>query len=325
VHSVPVGAVQQVAPSQAASSQDLCIDLGASWIHGTVSNPVAALAAQHGISTLPTDVVATTLHASNGQLVPAATSQEYEEVYQLFCRDIAVLQQDPNCQVTGAHLSVADVRQQFIASTQLTAAQQQGCDFLINRWIEQEYGAEATMLSALYFDADEPHEGDDVLFPGGYHQVLESLTNCLKPGCILLQHEVQHIQYTDRAAVVRAQTQQGLVKYLSRYVIVTFPLGVLKKCISHGTSTGNLDNSSSSSNPQGSNSMTGSRSIDGHNHAVTGDKLCIAGTKSSSDSSSIDSSGNCNGSTSMFDPPLPIAKVLAISKLGIGLLNKVSL
>eukprot|EP00775_Hariotina_reticulata_P009964 gene9964-10119_t len=190
---------------------------------------MAALASQHGIPTLPTDVVATTLYTSNGQLVPTSTSQEYEELYQLFCQDIEVLQKDANCQVTSTHLSVADVRQQFMASQQLTAAQQQGCNFLINRWIEQEYGADAAELSALYFNADEPNEGDDVLFPGGYSQVLEAVSSCLKPGCVLLQHEVQKIQYTNKGAAVHAQTQQGLVTFWSQYVVVTFPLGVLKK------------------------------------------------------------------------------------------------
>lgn len=130
----------------------------------------------------------------------------------------------------------------------------------------------------MWYDADDPCEGEDVLLTGGYSQLVKAAARNLY-GVILLQHNVTRIRYNARNSrcgcggscqcscsgrssthvIVDVMTPAGAATYCSEQVVVTFPLGVLKA------------------------------------HA-----------------------------DSLFDPPLPAAKLAAISSLGVGLLDKVS-
>ena len=43
-------------------------------------------------------------------------------------------------------------------------------NYLVNAWIEQEYGADSRWLSLRRFDQDAAFSGDDKIFPSGYDQ-----------------------------------------------------------------------------------------------------------------------------------------------------------
>lgn len=58
---------------------------------------------------------------------------------------------------------------------------------LINSTLEQEYGGSASELSGWYGDAGKLFDGEDVIFPGGFSQVITGMAEGLD---IRLSHPV---------------------------------------------------------------------------------------------------------------------------------------
>ena len=87
--------------------------------------------------------------------------------------------------------------------------------------IEQEYAGSAARLSTYWYDSDAPLEGDDVLFPGGYGQLVAHLARGTE---ILTGTTVTAITHTTDGVVVTA----GGRDLRADHAIVTVPLGVLK-------------------------------------------------------------------------------------------------
>lgn len=189
-------------------SLGLPVELGAGWIHGPEGNPISELAARAGARTLATPEESFKVFDHNGRpLENARVEAAYDRLERLLSRasegsDISVraalLELDP-----GA-LSDPAIRFQLASDT------------------EFDYGAPLEQLSALHADGDDPHYGDDVMFPGGYDQIPNFLARGLtvKPG-----HKVSAIEMT--ADEVRVTTGQGV--FGCDYVVVAVPLGVLKK------------------------------------------------------------------------------------------------
>ena len=88
--------------------------------------------------------------------------------------------------------------------------------------VEHEYAQDATLLSMRHFDDSGEFQGCDVLFPGGFHQLIAATAEGLD---IRLGVQVSRIDTSDGRAEVH-DTRGGV--WSADVAIVTLPLGVLK-------------------------------------------------------------------------------------------------
>lgn len=84
-------------------------------------------------------------------------------------------------------------------------------------------------LSPHFLQLEGFCEGDEVIFPRGYSQIIETLSSGLD---IHLNHPVEHIHYLDNYVTVTTFDGQ---QFNANKVVVTVPLGVLKKNKIHFT------------------------------------------------------------------------------------------
>ena len=196
---------------------DVPLDMGASWIHGVDGNPITALAEQFGAATKRTDYDSVTVFDANGRRLSGrelAELDEYaEELYAVLAQAQAERDRD---------VSLQTVIDQAAAAEALNREEMLRLNYVVNTTIEQEYAADSAELSLFEFDQDEAFPGEDVLFPGGYDQIVNGLAQGLDARTL---HLVEEIAYGE--PVARVQTTQGA--FTAERVIVTAPLGVLQK------------------------------------------------------------------------------------------------
>lgn len=187
------------------------LDLGASWIHGVEGNPLWALVESAEIQTLPTDYESGTLYDQEGEEFSALIAML------MLYNDFAAFV-DTTREMLDEDASLRALFDRYAAA--LTPEQRSMLLYALKGALELEYAAPISALSAYWFDEAEEAEGGDVLFPGGYDQVMRVLADGLD---VRLKHIVQRIEYGETARVI---TDQGAFE--ADYAIVTLPLGVLK-------------------------------------------------------------------------------------------------
>ena len=183
------------------------VDLGASWIHGVRGNPIADLARRSGIETRPTDWDNAVLHFHE-RAAPMSDTLDLDGFWTLA--------------ETRPRTSLRSILDEYLETHALTAAQRRYLEHLLNTTVEHEYGADLTDLSLDSVDGGSEYGGSDVLFPGGYGQIVEALSDGLE---VRLRQAVTAIDHS-RTQVV-ATTASG-ARFEADRVVVTLPLGVLK-------------------------------------------------------------------------------------------------
>lgn len=196
------------------------VDLGASWIHGATGNPISALAGQAGIATRPTDYENNVLYRSNGSEASDSTQDALGELYDDLMAQVITLGEER--QERGlADLPLGTALDSVLAKMDLSAFERSGLDYLVNTTIEHEFAADVSTLSLFHYDEGELFGGRDVVFPGGYDQVVNTLAKDLD---IRLGVAVEKITYSGRPVTV--QTNAGMLEAAA--VVLTVPLGVLQ-------------------------------------------------------------------------------------------------
>ena len=109
-----------------------------------------------------------------------------------------------------------------LAGRSLSATARRALDYAINTTIEHEYAAAADELSLAYYDSAEGFSGGDVLFPGGYGQIVAGLSKDLvrELGAVVTR-------VTTERAGVGVSLADGRELRAER-AIVALPLGVLQ-------------------------------------------------------------------------------------------------
>ena len=184
------------------------VDLGASWIHGVEGNPVAAIAREHGIETLPTDYDNAVVRGHGGMAPPSSSDGVLRKLLTLARRHPAD--------------DLLSVFERYVAAAGLDAAQRRHLDYLLNTGIEHEFAADIGELSFDSIDGGEAFDGHDAVFPGGYSQVVDALA---AGSDIRTQQAVTSIDC--RGVPVVLTTAEGAT-FEAEKVVVTVPLGVLK-------------------------------------------------------------------------------------------------
>lgn len=196
------------------------LDLGASWIHGVIGNPIADLARQFDVPTLPTaDSVA--VHDTAGRRLTAAEQQQLEQrVERILTAVDAARQQRQARGEPDIPLGVA--LREVVARADFSPRELNELWYAINSAIEHEYAADVDWLSLYHWDEPYEFDGSDVIFPQGYDALAHGLAQGLD---IRLNHIVSKTEYDKQRVTV--QTNRGMFE--ADRVVVTLPLGVLKR------------------------------------------------------------------------------------------------
>ena len=185
------------------------VELGATWIHGIRGNPIHEIAESNGIETAPTDYDNTIVYDQSGRETPWVDEQLWRDYMRLAYE--------------RPEQSLQAVYDEFAAANGFDDHHDRLLwQHVLNSMLEHEFGADISDLSIMSYDGGSDLRGVDVVFPGGYGQIIDVLASGRD---IRLGHPVVEIDHTgDDVAIT---TDSGTVFEAER-VIVTVPLGVLK-------------------------------------------------------------------------------------------------
>ena len=202
------------------------VEIGAQFIHGQsdgrVLNPVWDIAKKQGWATVP-------YSADSGQTyrggVPLTDAQDtaFSNLGVSFLDWVINVLKQTVLDDTNTTYSMANAFTQFAAARHLTAQQQVDLRAYLAIEVEGDYAGNLSQISVVAYDEDSQFGvGGDQLITGGYDQLPAFLAQGLNvvTGCV-----VRSIAYGARPLSV--VTNKGA--YACDYVIVTVPLGVLKK------------------------------------------------------------------------------------------------
>jgi len=191
------------------------LDLGASWIHGIEDNPIYNLAKELGVPLHQWDY--------ENQVTYDANGKEYSKIDEyLEKNENDMYHWAAKALFNNSHATVQDAIDVGVKSGDLSEFSPREVNFLVNLELEQDIAADSRAISLSGLWRLEGFDGPDVIFPKGYDELVKALAEDLD---IRLNTWVSKINYTNKQ--VEVETTQGVFE--ADYVIVTVPLGVLKK------------------------------------------------------------------------------------------------
>jgi monoamine oxidase len=199
------------------SSLGVPLDLGASWIHGVNGNPIAKLAKQFGIETVPTDDENGIVFDADGSEMPDREWRRLESLFESIYEEVEEMRKQ-----TDTDMPLQRAFDEAIASRELSREDLRRLNYYIHLVTALEYGADAKDLSLWWWDLGEEFGGREVIFPGGYNQITDALAKGLD---IRLGTIVKTVRYGNEG--VEVETSAG--RFTADQAVVTFPLGVLKR------------------------------------------------------------------------------------------------
>lgn len=190
---------------------DFTFDKGASWIHTPIGNPITQIAKESGIELFRTDDDSLLLFDQDGNRYTDAQIQEGEQFYD---RVLDELSQNAN---PGE--SFSDSYQRLYPKEHNNALNK----YLFSSYLTFDSGSGLKTLSSSLYNEGELYEGDDMMVTNGYDLLPKYLAKNLD---IKLNERVIEIDYSNHNNIKIVTEGQ---EYHAQKVIVTVPLGVLKK------------------------------------------------------------------------------------------------
>lgn len=209
--SVTVLEAQEKVGGRLRSNRTLGVafDEGASWIHGITGNPITDLAQKSGMTTFET-VDESRKSYDIGRVLRSATV--YDNAETELDKILDTLMQKGNA--TQSFETVFNAQYPNYTNNRLWK-------FLLSTYVTFDTG-DLDKLSSLLYNEGEEYSGVEKIATNGY----DTIANYLAAGLdVQLNRRVTNIDYS--AAMVKV-THNGTVSEAD-YVIVTVPLGVLKK------------------------------------------------------------------------------------------------
>lgn len=192
------------------------LDLGASWINGSIGNPVFQAARRFGLGIRPTAYKSTpTVYAGAGELVPA---RDYAAAETRFRRILSGLERKS---ASAPDLPLGPAFRRACADLGLAPAERRLLDHLFHCQIEQEYAADGEQLSLRHWSEVGEYRGADCVLPDGLGRLVERLAEGLD---IRLGHVVERVEHG--GAGVRIAT--AAESFAADRAVIALPLGVLK-------------------------------------------------------------------------------------------------
>lgn len=195
------------------------LDIGASWIHGKVGNPIAHLANIYNIELRKTDdSKSVVVYDTDGKRLGSHKLNELSLLWRHFIQYTKEDQKTANAKTT-LESSVDEFKQKY------KITDDEGFEYELSWQIEIDWGDDTKKLSEKYFDkASYLLPGAQDVFPKGYIQIVDGLVRDIGEEKIKKNQKVNKIEHNaDGVTVITdKQTLKG------KYVICTLPLGVLK-------------------------------------------------------------------------------------------------
>jgi monoamine oxidase len=194
---------------------DVPLDMGASWIHGIVGNPLTKLAEQAQANLILTSYEKNQIYDVDGTRLSEAKQNRLDRLSSQLQRFLEVSQDnDPDT-------SLREVLNRLQAQIGADEETRQMLGFLASSNWEQEYAGSVDKMSAHWFDSGHEFPGEDGLFADGSKRIVDYLATDLT---IKTERIVQRIEWgQDEVCVIT-----NIEKWIADQVIVTLPLGVLK-------------------------------------------------------------------------------------------------
>lgn len=190
-------------------SLGLAFDEGASWIHGPKGNPITDLAAEAGMKTFLTDDDSLEIFDFDGKPYADDFFSAEEEKY------TAIM-------ATLLNKGRVDQSVESVFFAQYPQYQNNRLwNYFLSAYLTFDLG-DLNELSSLDYDAGENFRGADVIATNGYDTIANFLAKNLS---IQFNERVSAIEYGEAQVVVRTNK----TRYSADYVLVSVPLGVLKK------------------------------------------------------------------------------------------------
>ena len=201
------------------------VEMGAQFIHGQSNgrtlNPVWDIATKQGWSTVPFSED-TGASYRNGVMLTSAQETAFADLGEAFLDWVIYTLKDTLVSTNTTH-SIENAFTQFVAARKLTTQQAIDLHAYLTIEVEGDLAGDTSRISTLAFEEDrEFGVGGDHLIPGGYDQLPTLLSQGLT---ILTECVVRSINYS--AKPISVVTSKGT--FQCEYVLVTVPLGVLKK------------------------------------------------------------------------------------------------
>lgn len=194
---------------------DAHLDFGASWIHGTQSNPLTDLADQIEANRLITIYNKAVIYNASGQPLSQAEEVRLERLRQQLYTALKKTQSG------DVDVSIRQAIEPLIRQFAQSSEAYRFINFILNSELEHEYSGSAQRLSVRWYDSDRAFDGDEALFVQGFRVIPEFLAQGLQ---IELGQIVKEIQWDQGPVRVMTQTTE----FTADHVVVTLPLGVLQ-------------------------------------------------------------------------------------------------
>ncbi|MDY6487360.1 NAD(P)/FAD-dependent oxidoreductase [Acinetobacter faecalis] len=199
--------------------EDETFDLGASWIHGIDNNPIWEIAQNNEIETAIFNYIGSDFFHENGQVFTAQEKQEFVEYIQCIEKLFLESKQD------SAQNALNDIFNNLTINS-LSFSHNQLKKLLYSyfeRFANDPFATELNQLSTQFQKYEGYFNGDEVIFPQGYSQILSTFCkdiaiekNIQVNQMVLENNAVKIIDANDR-------------EYLASKIVVSVSLGVLKK------------------------------------------------------------------------------------------------
>lgn len=199
----------------------VAFDLGAQWIVGTQDNPVLELAQRWQVETLQTDWFSAVLYTASGLRLPETAQRDSAELLTRLLQGVRTLRDQ--ARALGLPDSSLDAGvSRVIAAMNVLPIEQAELQYILSTDIEHELATDLSDLSLYCWDQEGRLEGDELLLPGGYDQIVLRLAEGLD---IRRKSVVKHVAMHEESVVVTTDRE---VLSADR-AIITVPLGTLQQ------------------------------------------------------------------------------------------------
>ena len=158
------------------NTNSVVVDMGATWIHGTVGNPIADIAKQLKTKLIPDETEDFTVIDEQGNTIPRKIVEKARERFEELVDDA----KEYSKRVGRPNMSLKEA----IEEEDPEALNDSLMKFLISMELEFEYGGPLDTIAAGWFDEDDEYEGGDLILLEGYQSLLNYfVVDSRKVGC----------------------------------------------------------------------------------------------------------------------------------------------
>lgn len=194
-------------------------DLGASWIHGIDDNPIWAITQENNIGTTIFNYDNSQYFHKNGKSFSEKEAQEFEFYIDKIENSLSQTQKKSALEAikeiifslnySGNTFSENDLKKLLLS--------------FFERIANDPFATNLDLLSSNYQNYEGYFQGNEVVFPKGYCQIVESISKNIE---FKLNIDVKTIHY-EGECVKLIDSNDNV--YIGSRVVVTVPLGILKK------------------------------------------------------------------------------------------------